>query len=50
MVPSLANTLIKGKKATDILEHKWIDTFFHPKVGKVNRKKNNFGDFLKNSL
>lgn len=34
MVPSLANTLIKGKKATDILEHKWIDTFFHPKVGK----------------
>ena len=36
MVPSLANTLIKGKKATDILEHKWIDTFFHPKVGKVS--------------
>jgi malate/lactate dehydrogenase len=34
MVPMLTNTLIKEKKATDILDHKWIDTFFNPKVGK----------------
>lgn len=34
MVPCLTNTLIKGKKATELLDHKWIDTFFHPKVGK----------------
>jgi len=30
----LTNTTVKGKKATDLLDHKWIDTFFHPKIGK----------------
>jgi malate/lactate dehydrogenase len=34
MVPMLTATKVKGKKATDLLDHKWIDTYFHPKVGK----------------
>jgi len=34
MVPMLTKATIKGKKALDILDAKWIDTFFNPKVGK----------------
>jgi len=34
MVPMLTNTTVKGKKATDLVDNKWIDGFFHPKVGK----------------
>jgi len=34
MVPMLSETTVKGKKIYDSLDHKWIDTYFHPKVGK----------------
>lgn len=34
MVPMLTNTTVGGKKALDLVDHEWVDGFFHPKVGK----------------
>lgn len=34
MVPMLTCTTVKGEKATDLCDDKWIDGYFHPKVGK----------------
>lgn len=30
----LTDTLVKGKKIWDNIDKKWVDEFFHPKVGK----------------
>lgn len=34
MVPMLTSTKVNGTPALDLVDHQWVDGFFHPKVGK----------------